>query len=232
MPIGVRHIAVAILCLAAIPLSAQPDSVHVTLSGHVYGEAGNPVMGARIDLLPLDVGFSGLMPGAHTDKLGHFVMFTPAYGRTRVSASKISAGYPDTTGKLFSSENDSAVVVDLTADQPVIDVNIRLGPPDGIIRGRLFNKKDGNAVRLARILMEWADDPAVMDSEDAPGSGNFQYALPKHPITLTITAPGFKPWTYVNVQTGDKFLAIDSGERLSILVALEPVETSDSSQVK
>lgn len=188
--------------------------------------------GAKIDLLPLEVAWSGPRPFVQTDEHGYFHVTVPALGKTRVSASEISAGYPDTHFKLFSSDNDSPSIVDITADQPVNHVDIHLGPPDGIIRGRLVNKKNGNGVRLATILMEWADDPSVMYSESALDSGTFQYALPKHPIMLKITAPGFKPWTYTNAQTGDKFLNIDSGERLSTLVELEPVETSALSHSK
>lgn len=224
MPIGVRPIAVAILCLGAVSLSAQPDSVHVTLSGHVYDEAGNPVSGAQIDLLPLEAAWSGPRPFVGTDEHGYFHAVVPALGKTRVSASKISAGYPDTTWKLCSSENDSAVVVELTGDQPVSDVNVHLGPPDGIIRGMVINKTDGSVVRSARILMRWADDTSVMYSGNVPSSGIFQYALPQHPILLTITAGGFKPWTYIDQDTKEKFVKIGPGNHLLIQIELEPVE--------
>jgi hypothetical protein len=224
MKIGRKRLVIAAICLGAgICIHAQSTSVRVILEGNVYDEAGNPVGGARIDLLPLQTALEDFMPSALTDEHGHFRMTTPTYGRTRVSASKISAGFPDTNGKLFSSQNDAAPVVNLNGSQPVNEIDIHLGPPDGRIDGVVINKSNGDIVRSAWISMRWTDDPSAIYSGRI-SSGEFQYALPQHAIVLTITAPGFKPWVYINEETKDRFVDIAPGERLAIKAELEPTQ--------
>lgn len=225
LTIGVKRVAVAVLFIgASIATYSQSNSDRVILQGHVYDDAGNAVSGATVDLLPLEAAWTGPRALPRSDEQGYFHQVVPVLGKTRVSASKISAGYPDTTGKLFSSSNDAAMIVELSGSQPV-DVDIHLGPPDGRIDGRVVDKNSGNIIRSARILLRWADDLSVMYSGNISPDGTFQYALPQHPIVLTITAPGFKRWVYTNEETGDRFLNIPSGEHLPIRAELEPIQT-------
>lgn len=216
------RLAVALVCIAAsVSAIAQPNNV--ILEGHVYDDTGAPLSGAKIHLNPLRT-FEGPLIGAASDKSGYFRLSTPPLGKTQVSASKNDAGYPDTTGILFTSPGDHEIVVDLSGDQPITQVEIHLNKPDGIIIGLVVDKESRAVIRTAGIEMAWVEDPRVSYSgtlPDLPDPGSFIYALPKRPISIKITSPGYMPWTYVNQQSNFKYLEIDSGERVPVLVELQ-----------
>lgn len=213
------RLAIAIICIAA-GMSAFAQHANVILEGFVYDNTGVPLRGARINLAPLGP-FEGIMPDALSDQSGHFRLSTPLFGKTQISASKDDAGYPDATGMLFTSPGDQKVIVDLSADQPITRVEIHLGKPDGIICGLVVDKENRKAIGTARIHMAWANNPSVFYSATVPDSGAFVYALPERPITIKITAPGYRPWTYSDQQSRHRYLEIQSGERLPMLVELQ-----------
>jgi hypothetical protein len=201
----------------------QTSPANVTLEGHVYDGKGNIVEGARIDLLPLEVTVSGPRVFISSDEHGYYHAALPAFGKTRISASKKGAGYPDTTMKLFSSKDDKAPIVDLKADLPVYDVDIHLGPPDGTVEGMVVDGSTQKIIGSARILMRWVEDSSVMYSENIPSTGDFQYSLPNRKITMIITAPGYKPWHYIDDTNNQPFIDLKPGEHVSVVATLESI---------
>lgn len=69
--------------------------------------------------------------------------------------------------------------------------------------------------------MRWVADPSVMYSENIPSTGDFQYSLPERPITITIAAPGYRPWRYVDYTTNQGVIDLKPGEHRSIVAKLE-----------
>ena len=130
-------------------------------------------------------------------------------------------GYPDTTGKLFASPDDHFPEVNLAPGAALSGIDIHLGPPDGRIEGDVVDKSTRDAIPLARITLRWAEDPSVFMSSSLRRTGHFEYALPKRPITIMVTAPGYRPWVYQNPSGHDQFVVLSRSDHLVLTVELE-----------
>jgi hypothetical protein len=193
----------------------------VSLAGRVYESDGRPLAGARVFLFPLEAAVSGPLPGAVSGEDGSYRLTSPAFGKTRISASLERLGYPDTFYKIFSSPADHFPEVILAPGVRLESVDIHLGLPDGLVEGTVLDRTTGTAVPFARITLRWSDEPSVSMSEDVPRTGHFQYALPMRPIAVEITAPGYRPWVYVNPSTGARFVELAPHDRLSVQIELD-----------
>jgi hypothetical protein len=129
--------------------------------------------------------------------------------------------YQDTTGKVFASPEDHFPEVNLVRGPAIEDVDIHLGPPDGLVEGSVIDGDTGSVVRFAQITIRWADEPSVFSSENIPQAGQFGYALPKRPITIEITAPGYRPWTCSDATTKAHFILLEPNARATLNVGLE-----------
>jgi hypothetical protein len=109
----------------------------------------------------------------------------------------------------------------LTPDGHLEDVDIRLGPPDGILEGFVVDNGTGASVPKARITLHRADREA-MYSTSLPPDGHFLFALPPAPIEITVTAPGYLIWKYKDPRSGATKLVLDTLDRRTITVELTP----------
>lgn len=176
-------------------MQSQTSTSSVTVTGRVVDSDEKPIGGARISVFPMDQAISGNLPQAFTDQDGRYTLTVPPFsGRTRFCAIKEAAGYPDTQGLLFKSETGFMPIEHLIAGTH-ITVDIKLGQPDGTIEGIVVDSKTHSPVPKARITLR-REEPEAMYSGTIPPDGRFFFALPAAPISLTITAPGYKTWTY------------------------------------
>jgi len=96
-----------ILCLAAFltltcSYSLAQDSKRAgIIRGIVLDATEQPVEDASVKA-NFAGGFSGMVPSARTDKLGHFVIQRLAWGGWYVTASKEQDGYPDQSNAFYS----------------------------------------------------------------------------------------------------------------------------------
>jgi hypothetical protein len=65
-------------------------------------------------------------------------------------------------------------------------------------------------------------------SESLEQNGYFQYALPKRPITIEVTAPGYKHWIYRNPLTHTKLIQIGPSKRTTLKIQLEQAGPNSS----
>lgn len=207
----------AVLILCTIPLRSQTVPL-VSVTGRVIDDQGQPIAGARISIFPMDVAVSGGLPVATTDQEGRYRLVTPAFpGRTRFTAVKESAGYPDTQGLLFVSGKERMPEVSLATGNQ--EVNIHLGPPDGILEGTVLDSQTRTPLSKARITLRRAQ-PASMYSTSLPPNGHFMFALPPFPIEITVVAPGYMPWRYKDVETGASKLVLPASDHRVITIEL------------
>jgi len=222
------HLLVCTILLMKAPMFAQSPSDEVpkdwaTVTGHVLDSDGRPLAGAKISALPIDSAISGAIPRQPvTDQNGRFHYVLPAYpGRTRLCAIKESAGYPDTQGLLFTYPGENMPEVSLVPGGHLENVDIHLGPPDGVLEGSIVDGVTGAQVPKARITLH-RSEPESMYSTSLGPDGSFLLALPQSPIEVSVIAPGYLPWKYKDPLTGLDKVLIHSTDRRSIVVALTP----------
>ena len=198
---------------------AQNSSV----SGHVYDSEGHPLAGARVIPFPLEVGMSGLVPSAVSTADGSYRLALPAYGRTRICASKEGAGYPDTTSAIFLSGKENEPVVNLVAETHLYDIDIRLPPPDGRLDLTVTDKNSGLAIPNARITLRRDEYPSVMYATDIGETGHFYIELPNRPIQIFVTAGGYQTFRYKDPITGNQSITILPHQHKMIVVQMSAV---------
>lgn len=184
------------------------------IEGRVLDFENHPLPGARISIFPMDVAFSGGLPSATTDRDGKYRLSSPPFvGRTRLCAVKESQGYPDTQDLLFVSGKESMPEVNLTPGSHLYDVNIHLGPPNGIVEGSVIDAASGSSVAKARITLH-RNTPESMYSTSIPDDGHFVFALPPAPIEITVTAPGYAPWKYRDPSGANALMIAESAHKI------------------
>jgi hypothetical protein len=202
-------------------LWAQDQPQNVRLSGHVYESDGKALGGAKITLFPLETGIGGpIMPSALTGEDGAYFMVAPPLGKTRILASLEGRGYPNSFYKIFASPEDHFPEVNLIAGAALREVDIHLAPPDGVVEGAVIDKENGATIRFAQIALRSAAEPTVFLSSGVGPSGHFQYALPNMPISVSISAPGYNTWVYIEPSTHAQYLKLNSSEHRTLSVEL------------
>src|SRR5579872_654487 len=105
-------------------------------------------------------GFSGIVPSARTDKLGHFVIQRLAWGGWYVTASKEQDGYPDESNAFYSGFNSAPVTVDLDVGNPERFVTVHLGSKAGSISGTVADAETGKPIEPCARL-QWKNMPSI-----------------------------------------------------------------------
>jgi hypothetical protein len=202
--------------------SQNGQDTTASVSGHVYDDQGVAVADAVVVTFPLESAVSGLVPHATTDEHGSYRLSSPAYGKTRICASKPGFGYPYTVAAVFVSGEEKEPEVNLSPGSDYRDVDIHLPLPDGSIEGILQDDVTGRPIEHARITLRRADDLSIRYSTDVPKAGVFRYDLPNRAIKIFITAAGYQPWEFTDTVTGNSFVKIQPHEHKTITIKLKP----------
>ena len=208
--------------LVAFGVCSSIQVAAVVLHGHVYTTTGQPVAGAAVDILPLDISVGTSLPGATTDIWGYHTMQIPPIGHVRVSAHRESEGFPDTRFAIFTSKEQKTLVVDLSADKPDVEANLRLPPPSCVVDGSVIDKFTKKPIMQARITIRKSLIPAAMISASVSPEGKFSYPLPAEPVEVEITALGYSRWTYKDANAGDTLIP-NCKVKTAIVAELSPI---------
>jgi hypothetical protein len=187
------------------------------VTGRVLDAQGQPVSGAQISIFP-SAATSGGLPSATTGKDGSYRLVSPPYGETWICAVKESAGYPDTNALLFAPAQDTRPKI-ILAPGSRLELDIHLGPPDGIFEGYVVDALTRAAVSNGRVALHRSQPESMYSGTLAP-DGHFLFALPSAPIEVSITAPGHLPWKYRDPQSGSDKLVLSTLDHRIIRIEL------------
>jgi hypothetical protein len=209
-----------VLALTCGSLLAQ-DSKHAgVIRGIVLDATDQPVEDARVRA-NFTSGFSGIVPSAHTDKSGQFVIRHLVWGEWYVTASKEQDGYPDESNAFYSGFGPSLVTVDLGADNLEQFVIVHLGQKAGSISGTVADAETGNPVEPCARLQR-KNVPRASWSGYGLIESKFHLLIPADTeITLMIWAWGYEPWVYKN-NDGDDALRVHASNQLKLQIRLTP----------
>ena len=215
-----------ILCLAAFltltcSYSLAQDSKRAgTIRGIVLDATEQPVEDASVKA-NFTGGFSGVVPSARTDKLGHFVIQRLAWGGWYVTASKEQDGYPDQSNAFYSGFNSAPVTVDLDVGNPERFVTVHLGSKAGSIAGTVADAETGKPIEPCARL-QWKNMPSIYWSGYGLLKSKFHLLVPADTdIAVTIWAWGYEPWAYKSDE-GNDALRVHASDQLTLKVRLIP----------
>ncbi len=197
---------------------------YVVLAGHVLYKTGAPVRNAEVEM-HFYAPMSGIKPQPQkTDESGAFTLQTPPFGEGVISASKESEGYPNAALAYYERAAYKSIrQVDIKPDTKLDEIVLIFGDPDATIQFTIQAADTRDAVRNARVAVDLLSQPNVAGSYSATREGTFRFVLPKRPVSVRITAPGYVEWSYVDEQ-GRMSLQMKPGTHQQKLVLLTRVK--------
>ncbi|HEY6413787.1 MAG TPA: hypothetical protein VIX42_08870 [Edaphobacter sp.] len=190
------------------------------LAGHVLYKDGAPVKDADVE-----IHFYGptgaVVPEGRTDDKGYFSIDPPPYGDGVVSASKVSEGYPNAALAFYGRDGYTSIKrVNITPTTVIDSIELRFGDPDATVNFVVQAADTQKAITGARINIAMADQPDIAGSYSVSREGSFQFVLPKNPVSIKITAPGYANWSYGDKSGREQTLLMKPGTQQQIMVLL------------
>ena len=202
------------LVLAAVVAHVSAEA-QVMVAGVVLDSGGAPVPNSLVEAFPVRAGgFVGNIPWIKTDQNGKF-RITVAAGEYEIRAKNELEGYPDPN--FLMSVDPSAVFPTITSrTQEIGAVEVKLGVRGGILEGIVRDEATQVIIPKAKVTIrdELRRERSVEVFSDA--GGHFQLTVPKRPLQILATAPGYKVTSYENGEA----LTLSSGEHRTVTVGL------------
>ena len=188
--------------------------------GKVLDSNGMPVANAMVSAYPP---MAELHMGARTAADGTFVFHVDPFGAGVITAEKPEDGYPDPAWTLYGKRPESMRPINATLANSPIRVELRFEERDATIEWKVFSKVDGSPVRRAQFNVTSIDDPHVFFRSDVSDAGVLKFVLPKHPVLITISAPGFRDWKSADSREFGGSVLFTPGTKDERAILLEPV---------
>jgi hypothetical protein len=222
---GVLYCCCLILLGFAQPISNVPNGKATVVSGHVLYRDGSPVKDAEVEVHFFAPVGGILPPPVRTDEKGYFSISPPPLGEGVVTASKVSEGYPNAAMALYGREGYTSLRRIAVKEGVVFDeIDLRFGEPDAVIEWAIQSAVTREPVKKVRYTISWLDDPDMFCSSSVSENGRFIFVIPKHPVFVKITAPGFADWSYRDEHTGRQALLMRPGTRDQRVVLLSRLQ--------
>ncbi len=192
------------------------------IQGNVHNAEGQPVAGTTITLDSVDMILKGL-PFATSDEEGKFLIRNVPPGVYRIYGENKAAGYPSTSSSFFDSR-PTAPQVNILPDQATSGVAVYLGSKAAKLVGEIVEATTRKAIKNSRIILRRVDNPGNFYSTGLDSSGKFSILVPSVPITIEVSAPGYKKWHYRRDGSGNQAdaLQLSPADTQNLTVALRP----------
>ena len=198
----ILRFALLMLC-TIIGVSVDGSAAPVRISGRVLYKTGAPVYHARVVFWSFGA-VGSLQPITQSDENGYFSLDIQELSSGSISASKVSEGYPDAAMAFYGrSGYRSLQVIDLKTYVPNHSVELHFGEPQQTIAWTVIDSATGKPVRGARAYLQTADNPQITGSETIQEGEAFLFVLPRNPVKIRISAPGYADQTFVEQDQSD-----------------------------
>src|SRR5229473_8455870 len=190
---------VAVVSLASFAVASSGK-----ITGTLVDGDGVPVPHMSVEACPTDVGFSGILPSAMTDRQGKFVIkirISHEPERWAVYPYDEETGYYSRPGYGFYMGREAySQTVELSPKSPEASVELTLGPKAGAIKVHVVDAATGAAV-APQLTFAWASQPEKETIVGfSYGTEDFRILVPANTdLTLNVTAQGYKIWAYPGV---------------------------------
>ena len=197
---------------------AQADGV---VRGTVLDQNGKPVVGVKVHIQRTDIVAVHVVPRvAETDAQGKFLFENVALGVYRVSSAKEEEGYPDTFNPFYVAEQKQEIV--LTTASSARDMIVQLGAQGGMLKlASVADARSGKDISVsATLTLARASNPASYMITSA--TRHLLLVPSSTDLTVTINAPGYKPWIADNRAETGHTINLKPGEELELQPKLIP----------
>lgn len=210
------------MVLFSLPLVAQMGSGTTVVSGHVRYKDGSPVENAAVKIYP-QAPIGGMLPEpAHTDRLGFYRFNFPSLGESWISASKISEGHPDAIVALYGrNAYASDKLIDLKPGATLTDIDLQFSDPDATADFTVIDGRTHSRIGTAQIYISLASNSDLVSSRTVGLEGHILYVLPKGPVNVSISAPGYAEWRYKDRQSAKDSLLAKPGDHVTVTAELQ-----------
>src|SRR5580692_75234 len=198
------------------------------ISGTVVDEHGVPVKRMTVEAWPLDMGHSGGTDQALTDENGHFVVTVisghlpdgRAYGMrwTVYPHREKDDYYADLSSRFYKTAASQAKQIEFSPDAQEANVELRLGPKAGALRGKVTDGATGAPVK-PEFEFAWVSEPENKMGEST--SNDYRVLLPSNTdIKLTVLSRGYKPWSYPGA------INLGPGQDMTLDIRMEQLQSA------
>jgi hypothetical protein len=206
--------------LLALPAVAQNQAENPNI-GAIYGtvitQEELPAKGLILNALPLGVVLGMALPWTKTDDAGAFRFEHLPLGRYTVFAEDEAQGYSQAgTG----TKQGNPIEVELTAEHPEAESNLRLPPKGGFLRIDLTNQKSGAVISAMGVKVMSAGNPPKWIFSRGYFSNQPLLVPSDENLLIHVTSDGFREWD--RSAGNGKLIRIAPGDSLTLDVQLEP----------
>ena len=208
------------------PTPRQKDFSAPAVYGHVFYKDGSPVKDAEVTCLICP--HTGLPNIARTDANAYFMLEHLPFGRVGISASKPSEGFPELMLPPYYDRRNpaspSSATVYLKKVVPPLEVTLHLGDPYATIDLTVRSQRTRQPVDPLSSEIALADDSHLRITAYQTLDGPVTAVLPPLPVVITLTAPGYAPWTSAKDAAVGPTLLLKPGTHLQRDIFLKPTE--------
>lgn len=210
-----------LLPLVAGQVAPSRSADKVTVMGRVVDSHGTPVGNVLVSAYPPS---AEIHQGARTGADGTFRFEVEPFGAGVVTASKPEDGFPDPEFALYGRAAGGVQQINATVAASPVQVELRLEEADAVIAWKVLSRADGSVLTHVSFDVSWSDDPhiSIRGGKLAPG-GVFKFVLPKHPVQITLGAPGFHEWRSAESREFGGPVLFTPGTRDDRTILLEPL---------
>lgn len=189
----------ALICLSSFTVTLAQSPSPYTLTGELNDESGRPFSGATACALPVD-GVSVRVGDKICTKAnaeGKFVINLPRAGKYQVAGEKMSDGYVPSYLPFYRDPKRPIPEIIVGDDTPTASVSITLGPPSGLITGKVIDEATDTPVQNFVVWVWQERDPNARHQLIVKGinsPGRFQLYAPPAPFRMRIVAEGYEDW--------------------------------------
>jgi hypothetical protein len=221
-----RHTAKLCFAFLGISFLAAGQNTEIregVIQGLVLDEVGNPLQGAKVHAEMKGIPMAKAIRFVESDRNGFFLIDRLEFGTYYVGAMKEEDGYGQSDSSFF---NDKPLpTVQISAQNRLADVVVRLGPKAGILTGTIRDAVTGKPISAGFDLVQVKDRTKWMGTSAPP---QFRLLIPSSKeIEVKVSAAGYEPWVYSDRSIPSHALRLEPGLEFHVDVLLKP--THDNS---
>jgi hypothetical protein len=220
-----------ILVLALLAHAGNPSQAAKKDTGTVEGvvvDANNkPIKGASVYADNLSLPAPGRLHTVQTDDQGHFVVDDVYPGDIVVRAFKEADMYGQVDSKFNMPEGESVPKFELKPGEVFKGIVIRLGRKAGLLQLRVLDAGTNELIKGITFEMCRGDhqgDRGYCIWGSAQGDYHV-FVAADAPISIKVSAPNYRDWTYQDNAQKSPYLALAPGEERTLTINLQPSRT-------